>query len=384
MVCGFCSALIANGLGRFAYTPLLPALVAEHWFTASAAAYLGAANLAGYLAGALLGSPLWQYARPISVLRATMLLTAVSLLACAARDFGFAWFFAWRFLAGITGGIIMVTAAPVLLSATPASRRGTVSGVMFAGVGFGIALSGTMVPALMQEVGLANTWIGLGLVCLILTAVGWSGWPAQDLGGARDRAATSDLSFPAVTLIAQYGLNAVGLVPHMLFLVDYVARGLGRGLAAGGLDWVLFGIAASVGPLLAGRTADRFGFRGTLQAVFCVQAAAVAIPVITSGSGWIMLSSIVAGACVPGISTLVLGRILEVVEGSRAQGRTWGYATICWAIAQALGGYGYSYLFAAFGSYSLLFGIGACALALAFVLELGVGRIRRLRQRASI
>jgi hypothetical protein len=44
------SALLANlvgiGLARFAYSPLIPALVAEGWFSASAAAYLGAANLA--------------------------------------------------------------------------------------------------------------------------------------------------------------------------------------------------------------------------------------------------------------------------------------------------------------------------------------------------
>ena len=42
------------GLARFAYTPLLPALVDGNWFSTSQAAYLGAANLAGYLAGAVL------------------------------------------------------------------------------------------------------------------------------------------------------------------------------------------------------------------------------------------------------------------------------------------------------------------------------------------
>jgi predicted MFS family arabinose efflux permease len=185
-------------------------------------------------------------------------------------------------------------------------------------------------------------------------------------------------------LIAEYGLNAIGLVPHMLFLVDYVARGLGRGLGAGSLDWVLFGIAASLGPLLAGQAGDRFGFRRALQVAFCAQAAAVALPVITSGTAFIMASSIVAGACVPGISTLVLGRIHEVVESSRAQGRTWGYATTCWAIAQAIAGYGYSYLFARTGSYSLLFGIGACALVTAFGFELGTGALRLSGPRSRI
>lgn len=51
---GFCASLVGIGLARFAYTPLLPAIVDAHWFTAASAAYLGAANLAGYLAGALM------------------------------------------------------------------------------------------------------------------------------------------------------------------------------------------------------------------------------------------------------------------------------------------------------------------------------------------
>ncbi len=40
------------GLARVFYTPLLPTIIAAHWFSPADAAYLGAANLAGYLAGA--------------------------------------------------------------------------------------------------------------------------------------------------------------------------------------------------------------------------------------------------------------------------------------------------------------------------------------------
>src|SRR5438046_9602279 len=83
---GFSAVLVGNGLGRFAYTPLLPALISDHWFTPSAAAYLGAANLAGYLGGAVLGHATARYARPAWVLRAMMVLTAVRLLEYAARD----------------------------------------------------------------------------------------------------------------------------------------------------------------------------------------------------------------------------------------------------------------------------------------------------------
>ncbi len=49
--------LVGIGLARFAYAPLLPAVIAQGWFAPGAAAYLGAANLLGYLAGALGGRP---------------------------------------------------------------------------------------------------------------------------------------------------------------------------------------------------------------------------------------------------------------------------------------------------------------------------------------
>jgi predicted MFS family arabinose efflux permease len=379
---GFSAVLVGNGLGRFAYTPLLPALISEHWFSPSAAAYLGAANLAGYVAGALLGHPVTRYVRPAWLLRGMMLLTAASLMACANRDLGFGWFFLWRFLAGYTGGVLMVVGAPLVLSTTPPQRRGLVGGLMFTGVGLGIAASGIIVPQLVAWGGLGRAWIGLGAVSLVLTLVAWNGWPPQQTGLDAGRPARTPFGLPVSVLLVEYGLNAVGLVPHMLFLVDFVARGLGRGLDAGASDWVVFGIAAVFGPVLAGQLADRIGFGAALRVALCAQAAAVALPVVTSVPAWIFLSSAVTGAFVPGISTLVLGRIHDLMQGRPGQGRVWGHATTAWAIAQAIGAYGYSYLFGRTDNYPLLFGIGVAALVLALMLELAVGRSDR-RQGAA-
>src|ERR1700738_324685 len=55
---GLCASLVGLGLARFAYTPLIPALITAKWFSPAEAVYLGAANLAGYLAGALIAREL--------------------------------------------------------------------------------------------------------------------------------------------------------------------------------------------------------------------------------------------------------------------------------------------------------------------------------------
>ena len=180
---GFCASLVGIGLARFAYTPLLPAIISAQWFDPSKAAYLGAANLAGYLAGAISGRSLAARTSTAFTLRAMMLLASLAFFACA-WPVSFAWFFAWRFLSGTAGGALMVLAAPTVLAHVPASRRGLAGGVIFMGVGVGIAASGTLVPLLLEQ-GLRQTWLGLGLICLVLTAIAWRGWPSESAPAPR-------------------------------------------------------------------------------------------------------------------------------------------------------------------------------------------------------
>ncbi|MBV9587670.1 MAG: YbfB/YjiJ family MFS transporter, partial [Alphaproteobacteria bacterium] len=215
--------LVGIGLARFGYTPLIPALIAAGWFAPSAAVYLGAANLAGYLAGALGARWIAAGTSAPALLRGAMLLAAASLFACAL-PLGFAWFFVWRFLSGGTGGVLMALAAPSVMPGVPEARRGLAGGAIFTGVGLGIAASGTLVPLLM-EWGLAETWVGLGGLALVLTALAWKGWPAGDIA----KNSTKDLDKAPASrglraLYLEYALNAVGLVPHMVFLVDFIAR----------------------------------------------------------------------------------------------------------------------------------------------------------------
>ena len=67
----------------------------------------------------------------------------------------------------------MVLAASTILPHTAPGKRGLVGGVIFAGVGLGIAASGTLVPLLLQQ-GLKQSWYGLGLLSALLTLVSWT------------------------------------------------------------------------------------------------------------------------------------------------------------------------------------------------------------------
>jgi predicted MFS family arabinose efflux permease len=382
VLAGLCATLVGIGLTRFAYTPLIPALISAHWFSPSATVYLGAANLAGYLGGALLARPIAARAGAAPALRGMMGVASAAFFACAF-PLSFGWFFVWRFASGVSGGALMALAAPVVLPHIKPSRRGLASGAIFTGVGLGIAASGTLVPLLIRA-GLAETWFGLGAVALLLTVVSWSGWPCEQLPEFHQPNAPPSPGSGLVALYVEYGLNAIGLVPHMIFLVDFVARGLGRGLVTGAQYWVLFGIGAMLGPLASGRVADRIGFASALRCAFAVQAALVALLVFSVSSLSLSISSIVLGAMVPGVVPLVLGRVHELIprDGDR-QRKAWGLCTTAFALGQAAAAYGFSYIFAhTGGGYRALFALGAAALVTALVIDVLMARLPTRRRRA--
>jgi predicted MFS family arabinose efflux permease len=169
-----------------------------------------------------------------------------------------------------------------------------------------------------------------------------------------------------------YGLNAFALVPHMVFFADFVARGLGQGLGVATRYWVLYGIGAVAGPLIAGRAADRWGECGTLMTMLIIQFVFVALPALDSSPVALIASSLVVGACTIGIVPVVLGRTREILRHHHsAHFSAWRTATGSFALLQAIGAYGMSFVYQwSQGSYAMLFASGAGALALAIAIGL--------------
>lgn len=380
---GLCASLIANGFGRFAYTPLIPAQIAAGWFSPSQTIYFGAANIAGYLLGAVAAGPVGRRVPNVPLLRGMMLLATVSFFACA-EPLSPSWFLAWRFLAGAAGGFLMVLAAPMVLPHVPPARRGLAAGAIFLGVGLGIVASGSLIPVLLRF-GVSQAWIGIGVASVILTALAWNAWP--DTHEALHEEQRPPAPLPANrrllrALYVEYGLTAVGQVTHVIFLVDFIARGLGRGVEVGASYWLAFGVGSVIGPLCAGFVADRITFRWALRLSLVLQGVAVFLPVVSTVPLSLLISSFTIGSFISGSVALTLGRARELVPDNHgAQALAWGRCTASFAVGQAIAAYAYSAIFANFGDhYLLVFTIGAMAFALAFVIDLTAGAFDRRLQ----
>ncbi|MGJ3265665.1 MAG: YbfB/YjiJ family MFS transporter [Salinarimonas sp.] len=365
------AVVVGIGFARFAYTPLLPLLVERGWVSAPQGAFAGAANLAGYLVGALAAQALAARRQRGAILNAALVLASLSLAACAA-PWGAAWLSVFRFLAGVAGGLIMVLGPSAVLARTPPQAKSRVSGYVFAGVGIGVMLSGALLPAL-AGLGLVATWLALAAMALALTAIAWTRWPdgaAAPAAGPMPKRAPVALAL----LVLAYATDGTGFIPHTLFLSDFVARGLGRGEAAGGFAWTIFGIGALVGAPLCGLVATRIGVGAAFVAALFAKSAAVALPLVSTSQAMLWLSALVVGALTPGMVALAAGLTASLADGP-AQARLFGTMTIAFAVAQAAGAYALSALFATSGSHLPLFAVGTAVLALGGVAAMGAVRM---------
>lgn len=380
-LCGLAATLTGVGVGRFAYAALLPLVVQQQWFGRTEAGYLGAANLGGYLLGIGMVAALARACPAARMVRAAMLLCALSFFACGWAGGGFAWFLLWRTVAGACGAILMVQAPVLILPRTPGARRGRTSGVIFSGVGLGIVAAATVVPALASH-GLALTWLALGALCALLAALTWRHWPDGPAQAAPQAAARERwwlrLPAPVALLCLAYTLNAIGYLPHTLFWADFITRELGRPLAAAGFFWGCFGLGAACGPYLAGLAADRWGLARTLATGFALKAFGVALPLFADGPAALLVSSVLVGFFSPGIVGAASSYALAI-GGAQQHRCNWTAMNLCFSLAQAGGASAMVSIMSTRQSYAVLFWISAIALA---VSALCIAAIMLLRQRA--
>lgn len=372
IVVGLASTLVGIGLARFAYTALIPPVVNAHWFTTSAAVYLGAANLLGYFIGAVSAHSVSERLGARATLAASFGIAALSFLACA-HVAPFAWFFVWRVLSGLTGAWLMVVGPATALAATTPDRRPIVGCLMFTGIGLGALLSALVVPTLLHA-GLWVAWVALGALTLIAGTAGDvalyrlpASAPADSDTSTHAPASNTAIRWAVALVVCAYAGDAIGFVPHTVFWVDYLAREVGLGMDAANVQWALFGLGAMLGPLVMRVVVPRAGWHASLTTGLVIKSLAVGLPFVAAGIWACSASSIVVGALVPGIVALTSGRLAEIA-GPAEHKRLWGQATAAFALAQAIAGYGLSALSAVIDSYRPSFAVCAVILALAFVL----------------
>jgi predicted MFS family arabinose efflux permease len=344
---GCCATFLGIGVARFGYTPLLPAMVQGGWLGPGAAGILGAANLGGYLIGALLAPQIARRAGIAWPLRIAMAATTLSLAFCAWRG-GLAWFLPWRVIAGVGAGVLMALAGPSVQAVVPVRIRGLAAGLIFGHVGLG-SLAASLLEPVVLPYGLSLTWLALAALGLAATGLSWAFWPPSVVPAVT-------IGRPAVWLIVGYAFAGYAAAPHMLWWPDYIARGLNQGVSSGALSWLLWSVCAASGPALFGWLADRGGARRMLTVALLLQIGALFLPLLSRSGPALVTSVLLAGATATGISALVLNRTRALAVERPA--RLWSLCTSAYAATQTLAGFSLAFMYAHTGDHTVLFAAG--------------------------
>jgi hypothetical protein len=320
-----------------------------------AASWLASMNYLGYLAGALLCTfQPWIWARlkrlpPVNgpaLVRGGLVATGVLTLAMAL-PVGVLWPL-WRFAAGVASALVFVFTSGWCLAQLARLDASAMGGVMYAGPGAGIVVSGLLASGMVAlEWRAAVAWALFGVLAWVLTA---SVWPLFGAGvaprpavaaaatpttaGAPPAAAATHGAAEISLLAFAYGLAGFGYIVTATFL-PVIARAALPGSAWLDLFWPLFGVGVTAGALLSSRLRLTGDLRWLLAAGYLVQAVGVALSVWLPSLAGFALSSVLLGLPFTTITFFAMQEVRRLRPAAVAS--TMGLLTAMYGIGQIVG-----------------------------------------------
>ncbi|SCW47905.1 Predicted arabinose efflux permease, MFS family [Paenibacillus tianmuensis] len=375
---GIASLFIAMGVGRFAYTPILPLMLKQQLFTEAGAGALASSNYAGYLAGAIMTALRARKESRLSRLKLA-LVVSVAMTAWMGVADNYALWLALRFVSGFASAVIFVYVSGLVMDGLAGlSKSHHAVGLFYSGVGLGITATGFAVPWLDVQYGWRGTWLGMALVCAVLLALAWTKLrePTDSAAtGARTGSSVpedrSSLTSFKIRLLIVYGLEGLGYIVTGTFLVAYVQQ-LPAMQSFSAWIWMLVGATAIPSCWLWSLLAGRLGSRSALFAALALQAAGIALPVVYPAWPGVLLGAVLFGLTFMGVTTLTISWTRQRMPADA--GRFVGVLTAVYGAGQVIGPIVAGWMVSGTGNYQgALIGAASivCAGALATIFPAG-------------
>jgi predicted MFS family arabinose efflux permease len=355
---------VGLGIGRFAYSLVLPDMRDALGWSYSAAGFMNTINAAGYLAGALVASRLIKRFGLAATVRCGTLACVASLALCAlSGDFAILSFA--RLLVGFAAATVFIAGAA--LAATIAQshpeRANFLLSLFYAGPGLGILSSGLIAPFVLQGFGPGSWWIvwwAMTLLSIVMTIpLLLTGFDANS--DIADRSPAQFAIRPVAIYLAGYFLFGAGYIAYMTFMIAYI-RDAGGGAAAQSAFWCLIGLSAFVTPWLWRRVLARDSGGISTAIILGVNAIGAALPLFGHSSALLAASALVFGVSF----FAVVGSTTAFVRFNYPPA-AWPSAiaamTIAFGIGQTLGPSATGAITDAMGSLSYALNAGAAMLA---------------------
>jgi hypothetical protein len=295
---GILALAIAMGIGRFAFTPLLPLMLRDGTLSATTGAEWAAANYGGYLAGALTAS--WFSGDPQRGLRLALAGVALTTLAIAwlgeaTMDLGGTLL---RAASGVFSAWALVCTSSWCLAELARRQAPRLGAWIYTGVGVGIAVAGAL-AWLGGRQPARSLWLELGLVAVagaVLIGLGRRASPAPVATAVAAAAGSAPraLTRAHLGLVMCYGILGFGYIVPATFL-PAMAREVVANPLVFGLTWPLFGLAAALSVAAAARWLPEWPRRHVWAWAHAAMAIGTALPLATQALWSLAASAVLVG-----------------------------------------------------------------------------------------
>jgi predicted MFS family arabinose efflux permease len=334
---GLCSLVVAMGVGRFAYTPLLPGMQEQFGFNDTIAGIIASLNYVGYLLGAVLCQRSLTNAVKLWGFRYSLVTSLLTTLTMGLFGSEATWM-VLRFLGGLASAAVFVLGSAIVMDQLEKSTSSHLAMLIYSGVGLGIAFSGAVSSVLTKAFGVQNAWIGLAILCMPLAAWCWHTLVLKDQvhNAQRYQKKETKVRNPNSLgwLSGAYFCEGFGYIVSGTFLVAFLKQTAGVN-SSGEAAWIIVGLSASAAVpffyLLSGYWRPLY----VLIFAYGLQALGIMLPVISKNWLAINCGAILFGGTFMGITALSL-YIGKTMRTNNSQAVI-GLLTAVYGVGQILG-----------------------------------------------
>lgn len=332
---GFLAMAACMGIGRFVYTPILPAMIKALEWGKVDAGLVASANFLGYLLGALLVTRGIFAASPRPWLFVALAISVATTGGMAISREPHV-LMAIRFVSGAASAFMIVCSSTLVLERLSISGRGHLASIHFAGVGGGIAISAAVVGILnASDTAWQMLWLAAAVVAMAFSLVVVALIPADPPSHVALRPVSEGQNRAGLTGIAiAHGLFGFGYVITATFLVTLV-RETPEIRPLEPWIWVIVGLAAMPSVPIWQSLARRTGLLNAYAIACLIEAIAVIASVTWVSIPGICLSAILFGGTFMGLTALgVMGA--RELSPARSQWAI-GVTTASFGLGQMIG-----------------------------------------------